>query len=153
MKNIGVFVESGVAVLLGGLSIAEGIRMVKTKGIQLYDVLGPGWYNIGIGAVLVLGGIAYFVVRHGETGARKDSTPRGRPWKVVMLVSVMAIYLFLIDLVSYLLASLVFFFLVTRVSGFGSWRANFALALTFGVFFYVVFAVWMGMIFPRGLFW
>ena len=153
MKNIGVLVESGVSVFLGGLSIAEGIRMVKTKGIQLYDVLGPGWYNIGIGAVLVLGGIAYFVVRHGEMVAWKDSTARGRPLKVVMLVSVMAIYLFLIDLISYLLASLVFFFLVTRVSGFGSWRANIALALTFGVFFYVVFAVWMGMIFPRGLFW
>ena len=153
MKNIGVLVESGVAVLLGGLSIAEGIRMVKTKGIQLYDVLGPGWYNIGIGAVLVLGGIAYFVVRHGEMGATKDSTAGGGPLKVVMLVSVMAIYLFLIDLVSYLLASLVFFFLVTRVSGFVSWRTNVALALAFGIFFYVVFAVWMGMIFPRGLFW
>ncbi len=109
--------------------------MVKTKGIQLYDVLGPGWYNIGIGAVLVLGGIAYFVVRHGEMGARKDSTAGGGPLKVVMLVSVMAIYLFLIDLVSYLLASLVFFFLVTRVSGFVSWRTNIALALAFGICF------------------
>jgi putative tricarboxylic transport membrane protein len=157
-------IELLVLLIIGLGSIVEGVRLVGVDNVQ-FDRLGPGGYNIGIGTILIILGIAYFLritkrevkaerEAKGKTGGDRVSAGNQQRSYTIMMVSIiatMALYAFLINWIGYLLASAVFFFVINRVVGFRSWLSNLAVSAVMTACYYVVFVKWMGMLFPRGL--
>jgi len=151
--RITLFIEVIVIISMGLVSIIEGIRLTTVEKIQP-DPLGPDFYNIGIGLILVILGSIYFISQLGKV-------PRGekvvgkeyRKYKITMLstIVVMVIYILLIHLIGYLFASAIFFVLINRVVGFRSWLTNLVATTIMTVSYYLIFVTWMGMIFPRGV--
>jgi putative tricarboxylic transport membrane protein len=150
-------IELLVLLIVGLGSIVEGVRLIGMDNVQ-FDRLGPGGYNIGIGTILIILGIAYFLNIRKEakekTGGDRVSAGNQQRSHTIMMVSIIAImafYALLINLIGYLLASAVFFLLINRVVGFRSWLSNVAASAVMTACFYVIFVKWMGMLFPRGL--
>lgn len=157
-------IELFVLLIIGLGSIVEGVRLVGVDNVQ-FDRLGPGGYNIGIGTILIILGIAYFLsITKKEVKAERG--PRGKTgggWvsagnqqrnyttMMVSIIAIMALYALLVNWIGYLLASAVFFFVINRVVGFRSWLSNLAVSAVMTACYYVVFVKWMGMLFPRGL--
>lgn len=156
LVNRKVMIEGLVVFGMGILSIAEGIRLTVMERIQMYDVLGPGNYNIGVGLILVIVSAAYLVSfrkerqkregRDGENVQKKEFKN-----KMVTLFVILGVYLTLIYLGGYPLATLFFFLLINRVVGFRSWLLNGGLSVGVSMAFYVVFVYGLDMIFPRGV--
>jgi putative tricarboxylic transport membrane protein len=156
MKTL--FSEVLVIVLVGVLSITDGTRLVFKEELQTYDVLGPGFYSVAIGSVLIIIGLIYFVSERKKvlSTAKKPavSQPLGTgEYKKTMvgMIVVMIAYILLMDLVGYLLATVVFFLLINRIVGFRSWLTNLGITALMTATFYLVFVSWLGIIFPRGL--
>lgn len=153
-----LFIELLVIVIVGMLSIAEGIRLVLKKDLQTYDVLGPGYYSVGMGSVLVIVGLVYFLTERKKVVSVEKKPLVGqsagqKEYKKTMtsMVVVMIAYIVLMDLVGYLLATVVFFFLINRIVGFRSWLTNIGVTALMTAAFYLIFVTSLGIIFPRGL--
>jgi hypothetical protein len=77
----GVMIEGLVVFAMGMLSIVEGIRLDVIERIQMYDVLGPGNYNIGVGLLLIIVSVVYFFSfrkKRQDKEKRKDRDPGKR---------------------------------------------------------------------------
>ena len=153
-----LLIEFFVVVIIGMFSVSEGIRLVLAGKLHKYDILGPGFYNVGLGAVLIIVGLIYFVSERkkafgieGKTAVKQSPEKSEYKKKMISMIAVMIAYIFLMYLTGYLVASLVFFFLINRLAGFRSWLTNLGVTVLMTVSFYLVFVVWMGIIFPRGL--
>jgi putative tricarboxylic transport membrane protein len=158
------WIELLVLLIVGLGSVVEGIRLTGLDNVQ-FDRLGPGGYNIGIGAILIVLGVAYFLVerkkeerteRKAKEKRGEERTSAGRQQKsytmmMVSIIGVLGLYALLINWTGYLLASAVFFILINRVVGFRSWTSNMAVSAVMTACYYVLFVKWMGMQFPRGL--
>ncbi|MEW6672548.1 MAG: tripartite tricarboxylate transporter TctB family protein [Thermodesulfobacteriota bacterium] len=155
MKTL--LMEVFVAVFLGMISISEGIRLVIMKKLYKFDIFGPGFYNIGLGAVLTIISLAYFVSERkkalGAGGKAQASQPVGKSEyrKVISMVSVLIIYIILMYLTGYLFSTFVFFLMINRIAGFRSWLSIAGVTVLMTAAFYLLFVTWMGIIFPRGL--
>jgi hypothetical protein len=153
-----LLIEVFVLVIVGVFSISDGIRLVLAGKLHKYDVLGPGFYNVGLGSILIIVGLIYFMserkkaVRIEEKAAVRQSTEKSEYQKMMIsMIVVMIGYIFLMYLTGYLFASLIFFFLINRIAGFRSWLTNLGVTVLMTASFYLIFVMWMGMIFPRGL--
>ncbi len=153
-----LLIEVFVVVIIGVFSISEGIRLVLAGKLHKYDILGPGFYNVGLGTVLIIAGLIYFVserkkaFRIEEKTAVKESTGKSEYTKMMIsMIVVMIAYIFMMYLTGYLFASFVFFLLINRIAGFRSWLTNLGVTVLMTASFYLVFVTWMGIIFPRGL--
>ncbi len=153
-----LLIEVFVVVIVGVFSISEGIRLVLAGKLHKYDILGPGFYNVGLGTVLIIAGLIYFVserkkaFRIEEKTAVKESTGKSEYTKMMIsMIVVMIAYIFMMYLTGYLFASFVFFLLINRIAGFRSWLTNLGVTVLMTASFYLVFVTWMGIIFPRGL--
>lgn len=151
-------IEAGIFILIGLISFIEGVRLTRVEKIQP-DPLGPEYYSIGLGAILVILGIMYIVsgVRKGpkkqkmETHPERQGENRAHKRTMVAMILVMVIYMVLINFIGYFLASVIFFFLINTVVGYRSWVANFATTIVMTVCYYLIFVKWMGMVFPQGV--
>jgi hypothetical protein len=150
--------EIFVVVLLGVFSISEGIRLVLAAKLHQYDILGPGFYNIGLGSVLIIVSLISFVSERkkafrpaGKAAATQSSAKSEYQKKMISMIALMIAYIFLMQLAGYLFASLVFFFVINRIVGFRSWLTSIGVTVLMTASFYLVFVTWMGIIFPRGV--
>lgn len=153
-----LLIEVFVVVIVGVFSISEGIRLVLAGKLHKYDILGPGFYIVGLGAVLIIAGLIYFVSERKKafgieekTAVRQSAGKSGYTKMMISMIVVMVAYIFLMSLTGYLFASFVFFLLINRIAGFRSWLTHLGVTVLMTASFYLVFVVWMGMIFPRGL--
>jgi hypothetical protein len=149
-------IEGLVVFAMGLLSIAEGIRLNVTERIQMYDVLGPGNYNIGVGLLLLIVSTAYLTSFRKERQEREkrdggSATEKTLRTKMAAMFVTLAAYITLIYLAGYPLATLAFFLLINRVVGFRSWLLNGALSVGVSAAFYLVFVYGLDMIFSRGV--
>ena len=144
--------EIAILVIVGIMSIMEGIRLVIAQKLQLYDVLGPGFYNIGMGSILIIVGVIYFISQRGKFSAEKKETSPSKEYKIKMasMVGVLALYIFLLDYIGYFFSSMVFFVLLNKIVGFRAWMSNLAVSIAMTLIFYIVFVKWLDMIFPQG---
>ena len=83
----GVMIEGLVVFGMGMLSIAEGIRLDVTERIQMYDVLGPGNYNIGVGLLLIIVSVVYLFSFRKETqdNEKKDTEMQEKGYRRKMV--------------------------------------------------------------------
>jgi putative tricarboxylic transport membrane protein len=156
MKTL--FGEVFIVAILGILSLVEGIRLVNRETLQTQDVLGPGYYSIGVGAFLLAVGLAYYfstrkkligVVK--ETSVAVPAESAGYNRTMFGMVAVMVAYIVLMDVAGYLLSTAIFFLLINWIAGFRSLLVNAGVSALMTTAFYLVFVEWLGIIFPRGL--
>ncbi len=147
--NKTALIEAMIIFVMGIMSMVEGIRLTYMEKIQLYDVLGPGRYNFGVGLLLIIVALIYFISRcrkHPDMVKQK-----GMRITVMSIILALIVYCFLINIIGYFLASVVFFCLIHWVMGYRSWLMNGGLSIGISISFYVIFVHWLNMIFPRGI--
>ena len=150
-------IEILVVVILGVAGIIEGIRLILAEK-HSFDILGPGFYSVGLGSLWIITGLIYFVSEWKKTakieGKKAVAPATGRSEyqkKMISMFVIMIAYLVLLDLTGYLFATLVFFLLINRTVGVRSWLTNVGISILTTASFYLLFVTWLGMIFPRGL--
>lgn len=149
--NRTVFIEGMLICAMGVSSIVEGIRLINMKKIQLFDVLGPGNYNLGLGVVLTILGLMYLISHRRKDLIKGKVIEKGLRIKMISMIVILAIYSFLISIVGYLLASIVFFILIFRTVGLRSWLFIAGLSIGISISYYVIFVQCLAMVFPRGI--
>jgi putative tricarboxylic transport membrane protein len=148
-----VLIEGILLLILSLTGMAEGFRLVIYKDpYTLYDPLGPGLYIITIGIGLMALGVVHLIVNYRKPSIM-EKVPVDRKMKIRMMstVTACAIYILLINIIGYLLATIIFFFLELRVEGIKSWPLVVVLSLVLSVLYYLVFVQCCSMVFPRGI--
>jgi hypothetical protein len=148
-----VLIEGTLFLVLGLAGMAEGLRLVIHKDPHtLYDPLGPGLYIIVIGIGLMTLGVVHLLVNYGKLSTM-ERVPVDKKMKIRVMstVAACAIYIFLISIVGYLLATILFFFLEFRIERIKSWPLVVVLSLVLSGFYYLVFVQYCNMVFPRGI--
>ena len=137
-----LFIEVLITGMLGVFSISEGIRLVLAGKLHKYDVLGPGYYNIGLGSVLIIVVLIYFASELKKARRIEDKSAIDRPTgkseyqkMMIGMIVVMIAYILLVYSIGYLFASLVFFFLINRIAGFRSPLTNLGVTVLMTVSF------------------
>jgi hypothetical protein len=148
-----VLIEGIVLIVIGLVAMAEGLRLTIYKEPNtLYDPLGPGYYAFAVSICLLTVSIGYLVA-HFRNPARTEMVPVDRRMKVrlVSTVANCAIYVVLIGVIGYLLATIVFFFVEFRIEGLKSWLSVVILSLVLSGLYYMVFVKLCNMVLPAGM--
>ena len=67
------------------------------------------------------------------------------------IILTLFLYVIFIDILGYLAASILFFFMVLWVLGFKSLRFNLLLSFSIAIPLYIIFVYWLNMALPGGL--
>jgi hypothetical protein len=151
--RVTVFAEGILLTIISLVAMAEGLRLIIYKDpYTLYDPLGPGYYALTIGACL-LGVSIVYIITHYKNPPQIEMVPVEKKMKIRLMSTVVAcgIYIILIAVVGYLLATIIFFFLEFRIEGIKSWLQVTILSLVFSGFYYLVFVRLCNMVFPTGM--
>ena len=147
-----VFIEGMLLLMLGLVGIAESVLLLSSKNPRFHqDSLGPGGYMIIVGFLLAVVGLIHIISGRRENSIMEKQVKYGERLQVLRIITILAVYSLLIGITGYLLATLVFFFLILRVLGFRSWITTLILTVVFSMSAYVIFVRLLGMIFPEGI--
>ena len=158
MKMLG-WIEGAVLLGIGLIGSAEGLRL--TQNIDPYaisDVLGPGYYIFFLGLILMIAGVTHLFSHYRKTLSMKKEPSDRETGKqktnltVLYMAVVLVIYLTIINIAGYLVATPIFFLLEFRLAGVKSWSRNVILTLAITTAFYFIFINYCRMVFPPGLF-
>jgi hypothetical protein len=152
--RIAVFTEGALLLVVSLVGLAEGLRLVIYKDpYTLYDPLGPGFYIIAISIGILTIGIVH-LLSHSKKLFALEEMPVDKKMRIKMMSTVAAcvIYIFLIRIIGYPLATILFFFLEFRIQGIKSWPGIAVLSLVLSALYYLVFVKYCSMVFPRGIF-
>jgi hypothetical protein len=152
MKNT-VLIEGILLLMIGLTGMAEGLRLfIYRDPYTLYDPLGPGLYAIFISIGLITLGVVHLLA-HYRRPPVMEMVPVDKKMKIRLMSTIVAcvIYIFLISIVGYLLATILFFFLEFRIERIKSWPLVIVLSLVLSGFYYLVFVQYCNMVFPRGI--
>jgi hypothetical protein len=148
-----ILIEGVLLLVVGLMAMAEGLRLVIYKDPRvLYDPLGPGLYAVAISIGLMTLGVVHLLAHYGKPPAM-EMVPVDKKMKIRLMSTVAAciLYIFLISIVGYLLATILFFFLEFRIERIKSWPLVIVLSLVLSGFYYLVFVQYCNMVFPRGI--
>jgi hypothetical protein len=151
--RIAILTEGALLVVVSLVGLTEGLRLVIYKDPYiLYDPLGPGFYIVAISIGLMVIGIIHLLSRSKEL-LQLEGMPVDKKMRIRMMSTVVAciLYIFLIRIIGYPLATALFFFLEFRVQGIKSWPFIVLLSLILSVLYYFVFVHYCNMIFPKGV--
>ena len=153
-----VVLEAILLLVFSFLGIAEGLRLNLTREAKTApSMLGPGTYILVLGFGLLITVIFNFLLHYRDISRTKktDLSPRREipvSGVVVAMIGIFAMYAILIDIVGYLIPTILFFWLAFRILGVRSWKTNIVLTSVVAASLYVVFIHYCEMIFPRGIF-
>lgn len=152
MKKV-VLIEGLLLVGVSLVGMGEGLRLVIFKDpYTLYDPLGPGFYLIAISlGLMTIGGVR--LLWHPFSSLSMEGLPVDKKMKIKMAFTVLSciLYLFLIKILGYPLATLFFFILEFKIHGVKSWSFIVLLSLIFSASYYLIFVHYCHMVFPRGI--
>ncbi len=151
-KRAMVLGESVVLLFASLVTLGEGIRIIARRDPQTrLDVLGPGSYVLILGILLMAASLFYLVVNYRKAlSSGGIAAPLKMRMRVMKTIGAMAIYVLLIYLAGYLVASIVFFLLIFKIVGVKFWPTTIILTLLLTFVYYVIFVHYADMIFPRG---
>ncbi len=150
--NRTVLVEGMLLLIMGFGSMVEGIRLNAMERVQLLDVLGPGRYNVVLGLVLVILALIYIISHLRKNLDKKESMIKhGMKTKMFSMIIVLAVYIFLMDIVGYPFATVLFLLMVFRIAGYRSWLAIGGFSISLSISSYLIFVYWLQMVFPKGI--
>jgi hypothetical protein len=139
--------------VMGIVTVVEAFRLIFIKDPgAIYDRIGPGPYLLVVSMMFIGGGIVHLVTNWRKSlGDQKVVVDRALRRKLMSTIVNCAIYLVLISMVGYLVATPIFFFLQFRIEGTRSWLHNLALTFAISATYYLVFVKYCSLVFPRGL--
>ena len=136
-------------------SLYEGFRLTFYKdAFTLFDAVGPGPIILALAFIMIIASFFHFIpnIRKPPRMDREEATSKEMKIKVCSMIAVCMIYIFLISILGYLFATILFFLMAFRVEKIKSWRLNLVLTVVFALGFYLLFIEYAGMVFPRGVF-
>jgi hypothetical protein len=147
-------VEGALLFVFGLVGVAEGLRLTIHKDpYTLYDPLGPGLYLTAFSIGLMTIGFVHLIVHYRKPPAmEKKSVDKKMRIRMMSTIGACAIYILLISIAGYLLATISFFFMEFRVEGIKSWPWVIVLSLVLSGLYYFVFVQYCSLVFPRGIF-
>ena len=147
-------IEGGLLLTIGLVSMAEALRLILHRDPDtLHEPLGPGFYVFIISLVLLTTGLVHLVHSSRQSSrVEKVHESMGARMRLVATILVYILYVFLISIFGYFLATVIFFIFEFRIAGVRSWKLNVPLTLTASVVNYVIFVHYCSVIFPRGIF-
>ncbi len=153
--NKAVFVEGILFLVISLVGMVEGYRLMTHKDPYLvYGAIVPGVYVLLISIALMIVSMVHVLAHYREPPDVKKVTANKRLiMRMIGMVVVFAIYIILIPIVGYLIATLVFFVLEFRLAGIKSWLVCLAIGLVVTVSCYFIFVKYCEVIFPRGILW
>jgi hypothetical protein len=153
-----VLLETLALVIFGAWSIQDGYRIQHTvRRPGMFDAIGPDRYIMVLGALLIGLGIAYGL---SSRAALATATPGESPQTArapalqritVALVLAFALYVLIVPVTGYLLATLVFFCASYWTMGVRSIRSLAAAAVLSAAAYAVIFIGLSDMPLPRGM--
>ncbi len=149
-----ILIEGVFLLVVSLICLAEALRLITQKGPQyVAETVGPGHFVLLIGIVLMVLGLVHLFINYKKNLAiEKVVINKEMSIRMVTAFVVMGIYIFLIDIVGYAVASLFFLFMEFRIFGVKSWPRLAILTLCITGVYYLVFIRYCRMIFPEGLF-
>jgi putative tricarboxylic transport membrane protein len=151
-------IEGGVLLIVGLITLVEGLRLVEGGDPNaITDVLGPGYYDCFLGAILMITGVVHLAVSYAgvikmkSDGLNSAIRIQGINRAALYMVLVFFLYIVLIDILGYLIPTLLFFLLEFWLAGVKSWKTNVALTLIVTFVFYAIFIRYCRIVFPDGL--
>ena len=147
-----VIIEGIVFIVLGLIGTVEGVRLMIYKASQtVQDILGAGPYILVVSIPLSVIGLIHLLSYRHIPSVEKVTINKEMRMRIILMIGTCAIYIFLINIVGYLLATLFFFLLEFKAVGIKSWRTNVILTASVSAAYYIVFIIFCDMIFPRGI--
>lgn len=146
-------IEAIALLILSCGGIFEGIRLVhESDPHAVSDPLGPALFVLILSIGLFGIGVWHLGTAYGKDLPVLEAEPhRGKKMQVIGMALVFALYIPLIELAGYLIASFLFFMTELRLAGARSWMTNTILSLCITACFYLVFEKYCSIVFPRGI--
>jgi putative tricarboxylic transport membrane protein len=148
-----IIVETIVLFAMSLTGIVQGVYLIRTPDpYALYDKVGPGGSLILISSLLIITLIVH-LIRHRKdlSEEKREPTKEGTTRRLVRASVTIAIFIVLIDIIGFLPASMIFFFLILRFLGIQSWLRNAVLSIVFSLSIYLIFVQALNMELPGGL--
>jgi hypothetical protein len=119
------------------------------------SLMAPGISILVLSSALILTALVYVYLsfRKASRTANADLRKPQAPWVstiVAIMVSVFAVYAYLIQLIGYMVPTILFLLVEFRLLGVKSWKTNIVLTAVVAAMFYIVFIKYCEMIFPHG---
>jgi hypothetical protein len=153
LLNKQVWTEGLITVAIGVLSLTESLRLIFFEPPPLVkDLLGPGNYLLLMSIGMLVTGIIHIYHHRRERTVAKEKSSKEMRIRLVSCFLTCALYLILINLIGYLIATIIFFLLMFRVVGIKSWPYNVVLSVFLSVAFYLMFVKFSSLVFPKGIF-
>jgi hypothetical protein len=145
--------EGIVLLVIGLVGIIEGVRLVIYKDPNtLYDPIGPGYYVAFSSLFLIVTAFSYIIIHRNAISLEKKLVTKEQRVRLFSSIGVIALYLFLIHTVGYLLSTILFLITQFWISGVKSWKVNIIISIVVTACYYLVFIKYCSMVFPRGIF-
>lgn len=143
-------IEGALFALVGIVGVLEGLRLTRQTS-DLYQMMGPGKYVLALScALMVTGAVHLFVdLRRNVAVLTLPAGPTERK-RMLGIIVLLCANVFLIQLLGYLPALVIFFLVAFRILDVRSWRTNIVLSVSLAAAYYVVFVRICDVIFPRG---
>jgi hypothetical protein len=148
-------IEGIIVLFLGGVALRESLHLISEKDpTTVYDVVGPGFYILFLSILLLAAGVAHLVA-HIKKGplVERVATDKELRMKMLGMLVMLGLYLVLINVLGYLVATVIFFLAEFRLAGVKSWRTCVLLTIGVTAGYYFVFIEYCSMVFPRGIFY
>lgn len=146
--------EAFIFLVFGFVASAEGIRLTLQHDLHaMSDAMGPGRFILFLGLALVVVAVCHFALHSvpHAAGAAKQPVDQQLRRRMIAMVVALALYVFGIELVGYLIATPLFFLAQFKLAGVHSWKQNVLLSAIIAAVYYVVFVQYCDMMFPSGL--
>lgn len=104
----------------------------------------------GLGFLLLVLSIGLFFDKNekkkeGKQAAKKEKT------LLVVIVGMILLYIFLLEIVGFVLTTVAFLFAMTRLLGYENWKVNGLVALSFSFVIYLSFNYLLNIYLPQGI--
>jgi tellurite resistance protein TehA-like permease len=148
-----IIVEAIVLLAMSLTGLVQGLYLIRTPDpYALYDKVGPGGSLILISSLLIITLIVHLIRHRKELSEEKqEPTKEGTAKRLIHATVTIAIFIVLIDIIGFLPASMVFFFLIHRFLGVQPWLKNTILSIVFSISIYLIFVQALNMELPEGL--
>jgi hypothetical protein len=146
-------IEGGALLIAGLVGMGDGLRLVYFKNAHsVEDLTGPGRYLFLISLFLALNGAIYLWAQYRQSAVSGQVVEKSNDSrrKVATILLILAVYIFFVDKVGYLVSTSMFFVVLLKSIGQESWLRAIFISIMMTVVFYIVFIRMAGMIFPRG---
>jgi putative tricarboxylic transport membrane protein len=117
-----------------------------------YTIVDADVLPKGLGYLLVLLSLILFLQNRPETEEQKQKRKLEKQ-EVIILLSILGIvllYIFLLETVGFVINTIVFLIITTRVLGYVKWRTNIVVSVLFTLILYISFNYLLQIYLPQG---